>query len=181
LHYPTTDPNFAESRNLVARAINVLKNDESVLSSRGVQLLSTLLAGGKPKPAGPVPCPMHGLPCLGHGEASQQVENTPGLDPSWVQRQASDRFVCPWAEQASAPRHVNSALSSRTPNINNENLGFSDEIQQMAYPHPSLTMDAQELDGYLLAPDMSFFNLFTEYYPTLSGFDNPAVFGDLFN
>jgi hypothetical protein len=36
------------------------------------------------------------------------------------------------------------------------------------------------MDGNILAPDVSFFDLFTEYYPALSGFDNPSVFGDLF-
>jgi hypothetical protein len=166
---------------MVTRTISVLKKDESILSSRGVQLLSTLLAGGKPKSAAPMPCPMHGLSCLGHGEASRQLEITPGLDPSWVQRQVNNTFVCPWAEQASAPGQISSELSSRAPNGNNENVGLPDEIQQMAYQHPSFTIDAQELDGNLLAPDLSFFDLFTEYYPTLSGFDNPAVFGDLFH
>lgn len=166
---------------MVDRTIHVLKNDESILFSRGVQLLSTLLAGGKPKPTAPIPCPIHGLLCLGHGESLQPIDVTPGLDPSWVQRQVNDAFVCPHASQDFVPVHESSASNLVTPNTSLGNTSFTEQTQQLAHQHSPFAMDTERTQGNLLAPDMSFSDLFSEYYPTLSGFDNPAVFEDLFH
>lgn len=181
VHHLDSQSSSAESKNLVDRTIHVLKNDESILSSRGVQLLSTLLAGGKPKPTAPIPCPIHGLPCLGYGESSRPLDVTPGLDPSWVQRQVNDAFVCPHAGQDSVPVRESSASNLVTPKSNLGNMSFTEQTQQLDYQHPPFAIDAEGMQGNLLAPDMSFFDLFSEYYPTLSGFDNPAVFEDLFH
>lgn len=181
LHHWDNKPSFTESRKLVDRAIRFLKTDDSTLSSRGVQLLSTLLTGGKPGPTTPIPCPIHELPCQGHGESSRPPDVTPGLDPSWVQRQVNDTFACPHVESTSTLAHDNLTPQIIAPAMNSSNMGISDQIPPTAYQHSSFTIDSQEFDGNILAPDMSFFDLFSEYYPALSGFDNLAVFEDLFH
>jgi hypothetical protein len=117
---------------------------------------------------------------MGHTESSQPLQITPGLDPSWIQRQIHNGLACPIADAATATDHHNQGLNFHAPDSNTEHLRLSGHIQQPEFQHPSFTMDTLGMDGNLLAPDVSFFDLFTEYYPTLSGFDNPSVFGDLF-
>jgi hypothetical protein len=112
--------------------------------------------------------------------ALQPLEITPGVDPSWVQRRINEGFTCPLKDPASIPGHQNPDLNFRAPDPNAENSGLSGEMQQAGDQHPFFTTDAQGFDGNLLAPDMSFFDLFSEYCPPLSGFDNPSVLGDLF-
>lgn len=180
LHHLDSQSGSAESKSLVDRTIHVLKDHDSILSSRGVQLLTTLLAGGKPKSTPSVSCSIHGIPCLGHAESSRPLDVTPGLDPSWVQRQVNDAFVCPHAGQDSAPVPESSASNLVAPSQNMGNMSFINQTQHMDYQHPPFGLDSEGMQGSFSAPDISFFDLFSEYYPTLSGFDNPAVFEDLF-
>jgi hypothetical protein len=124
---------------------------------------------------------VHGLPCQGHAvAASRPLDVTPGMDPSWVQRQINDVFTCPLTDAVSVPGHQNSQLNFRDPTTNTENMGTSGETQQPGTQNTLITTDTQGFGGNFLAPDISFFELFSEYYPTLSGFDNPSIFGDLF-
>lgn len=181
LHHPDSQSSSENSKSLVDRTIHALNNDESVLCSRGVQLLTTLLAGGKHRLNASVSYQAHRPPSLGHSESSRTLDVTPGLDPSWVQRQVDEAFVCSQAGHDSAPVREGPApnLDITAPSMGN--MSFADQNQHMMYQQPSFAMDSAGIQGNSLTLDMSFFDIFSEYYPTLSGFDNPAVFEDLFH
>jgi len=175
LNRSETDPEFAESRRLVDDTIRLLKSyEDSTLSSRGVQLLSSLLTGSKYKnllcvqPYGPVP-------------VSRQLENTPGMvDMRWVRTGGSfedDPSAIGTTDSATAPEH-------RLPSSRWQVSGAED-ARLSEVPHPTGDQFQFTHTGFNdfdenMAPNMAFFDLFSDYYPTLSGFDNASLIEDLF-
>jgi hypothetical protein len=162
------EPEFAESQRLVEQAISTIKGfDGSILASRGVQLLSSLLTGGRAKQSST-------LQTQGPGLGIRPLENTLGIDSRWIRRQFEDDAVP--ADSTSFPAHRLPCGTVIAPNAADTNV--PDALSQPGDQYQFLASSVNDFRN--LAPDMAFFDLFSEYYPTLSGIDNASLIEDMF-
>lgn len=181
LHRSEAEPEFAEHKKLVDQAILLLKMcDDSTLALRGMQLLSSLLEGRKRQNA--------------RNDKEHRTHPQEGQSLAWPleDRQSIDAM---WTSKQSYTGDEGFQPTAST-------VAFAEGTQLSSNPAPSFAGDAGVLDPLIpnsesdivtdgskfdtmtengALPDGSWWmDLFSDYFPAESGFQNPCLIEDLF-
>ena len=191
LHRKETDPEFAEHRQLVDKAIFLLSTyDGSALALRGIRLLSTLLTEAKNK----LQRPQHRTDCANTTTNSSHLDDLGS--PAWhKKRRTVDGMLGskgPCGGDATsnptgstiAPEPGGGYDSNATGAPGTEASDAVDEPSRPAnddYFSFSNANNSRTVNDNGFMPEVSWTELFSDYFPAQSGFENSILIEDLFN
>ncbi|KAL8714643.1 MAG: hypothetical protein Q9220_001592 [cf. Caloplaca sp. 1 TL-2023] len=187
LHRSELEPEYAEHRNLVDRAVLLLKRyDDSTLALRGTRLLSSLLEGTSKQ-----------LASKSHARLDQESRAPTHEDPTAWPLEDRQQIDAMWARKQSEgegglPSTPAAIASQRDPQSCDVVVSGGGAVDDWAVPlqHPQALQTTEGLDvggSSSTGPpndglsDMSWWtDLFSDYFPAQSGFENPFLIEDLF-
>ena len=187
LHRLRSEPEFAEHKSLVDQAVTLLERyNDSTLAVRGIRLLSSLLEGTAKKQ----PSKRHGRhekenkASLDEGNPlAWPLEDRQNIDAMWASGQStsaekgSQMAVSPAISLQQGPQ-----LRSIPPASTAGDAGLLDVPTPSAGDSNLINGDGNfgAVDDNGMSSDPLWWtNLFSDYFPTQSGFDNPFLIEDL--
>ncbi|KAL8951981.1 MAG: hypothetical protein Q9222_002073 [Ikaeria aurantiellina] len=190
LHRSEGEPEYAEHRNLVDRAVLLLKRyDDSTLALRGTRLLSSLLEGTTKQVASKSHARLdHEVRVQNHdGPTAWPLEDRQQIDAMWDRKQSEGERD---GGLPSTPEAIASQPDSQSSDIVVSSRGAVDDwAVPMQQPQALQTADGLDMGGECSnmtltndgLSDMSWWtDLFSDYFPAQSGFENPFLIEDLF-
>ena len=189
LHRTESEPEFAENRQLVDKAVSLLRRyDGSTLALRGVRLLSSLLTEARKKS-------QHSQHRTDSGKKNSS--HSDNLDsPAWHEKRRTVDALPGVKEPSSGGAISNPIGSTIVPEPGGGYLsnatrgpgtGASDAVDVPPrradddYFSFSNANNSGTIDDNGFIPEVSWTELFSDYFPAQSGFESPFLIEDLFN
>jgi hypothetical protein len=188
LHRAENESEFVEHRQLIEKAIHLLrKYDDSTLALRGIRLLSSLLTEATTK--------QKASKCHAHCNKTNRYRSSEDDPPTWPESRHRIEALLAVNESNASPdiplSTASTAVSERADNHTHIVSGgsyFPDaSIIDTALRSANDFDDLNAFGGFSnandngLLSDMSWTDLFSNYFPAESGFDNAFLIEDLFS
>ncbi|KAK9323687.1 hypothetical protein V1517DRAFT_88887 [Lipomyces orientalis] len=188
LHRSQAEPEFAEHRKLVDQAVSLLgRYDDSTLALRGVRLLSSLLKDGRAKLQQPKHRACYDKENKAHSHEGEPLawplENRQSIDAVWTVKKSNSGDDGALSTASTAVPVQGGTQLRNTPSspIAGDAVVLGVPVQ---YPNDFSLIDANGSFGTTndngVLSGMSWTDLFSDYFPAHSGFENAVLIEDLF-